>query len=605
VRLLPTFLLLGFTSVTAAAEVTDPATLFPADTLAYVELGKPAATAEAFGKFAEGSVFAESLEFLQGRRDTLTANNPTTGIVKAGEISLLASPELLAEFKRLRGIGCALTGFDAKTGRPNVALAVLLGESHAAGLLARHFLASSPMLRRVGKVDGQAIYQYRGLNSRIPGEPMDVEKPEDLMPAAGPNEPTYLYAPGLFVVGSNAPAVADVYRRFTGKETSTNFTAHKEFKAFETVRNQAGLAFFADPASFDKRYTTAKKLTKQPLFGSEQYAYLRFLLNLPSANAIVGQWRPEADGYVLNLQIRGESPLAKLLAGNGAGVGNVSPMPQFNLSLRGTEDKSKAVLNLMDALAKARGEIGALPSERLNEVEIKEIGTLLNGLNSASLIWPDKQSPPKGQPLWPLLVLNGTSAQTTSALDAAMPKLVKFFAALDTEPVPALDTDPKRGSIRGLAFTLGDQSLRFHYQLQSGNRLVLGLDPDAVAVKLDEAVAKPLDVALSGLLPLGSLRKLVPEKPIAPKTAENPFVKQNPSVKAGPGIHDALDKLPPLMLEAGTRANVLEVTIKQSELKKPFAEFAKAFLIWIESQGPRNDPNYQQYEMIEKFQLDR
>lgn len=595
-RLLAFPLLFIIAATAPAAEVVDPATLFPAETLAYIELGTPAATAATFAQFAEGSVFAESLEFLHGRRDTLMADTATTGIVKAGEISLLASPEMLAEFKRLRGIGCAFTGFDAKTGRPNVGLVVLLGESHAAGLLARHFLATSPMLRRVGRVEGQAVYQHRGSNGTLPNEPMNAEKPDDLMPAAGPNEPTYLYAPGVFVIGSNAQAVADVYRRFTGKETSANFTSHKEFKAFEGLRNKAGLAFFVDAAGFDKRYNAAKKLAKQPLFGAEQYAYVRFLLNLPNANAIVGQWRPEAEGHVLNLQIRGECPLAKLLAGTGATVGTEVGLPQFQLSLQGVEEKSKAVLSAMDALAKARGEVGASPSERLDEAAAKELATLLNGLNSLSIVWPAKQSPPKGQPLWPLLVLAGTSAESASALESALPKIVKWFAGLDVEPIPALDT------VRGLAFTVGDQSLRFHYQIQSGHRLVLGLDPDAVAAKRDEANLEPSEFAFAGRVPLGSLRKLAPEKSVATKPVEALIVKQNPPIKPAPSIHDAIDKLPPLVFESGTRAGVLEVTIKQSELKNLFAEFAKALLIWIESQGSPNDRSMFNSESMEKFQ---
>ena len=183
------------------------------------------------------------------------------GSAAAGELSLLASPEMLTDIKKLGGIAAGLIGFDAKTGRPAVAVAFVLGDSAGLGLLARHYLLTSPNIRRVGKIDGIAVYQNRGLTVATPdenGKPVPVEDP---VPPQGTGEATYLVAPGLLVIGSDVPAVADVYRRFAGIEKSPGLASSKLLKPHAEVRRKPGLFFAVAAGALDSQFSAAKKVS--------------------------------------------------------------------------------------------------------------------------------------------------------------------------------------------------------------------------------------------------------------------------------------------------------------------------------------------------------
>ena len=254
---------LGLFLPVAVAEVPkDLAQLFPAGTLAYAEIGQPASTSVAIGEFVKGTSLADSLKYSHERRDKMQPPGNIGALSKAGEWSLLTSPEMLAEFKKLGGVAAAITGFDPKTGRASLAVAFLMGESHIGGLLARHYLLTSPNIRRVGKVDGVAVYQNRGLTGATVDENGKPEPIDDSTPAQGTAEPTYLYAPGLFVIGSNTSAVGDVYRRFLGTEKSASFASSVVLVPHGAARKNPGLFFCADVARFETQFIAAKKVSQ-------------------------------------------------------------------------------------------------------------------------------------------------------------------------------------------------------------------------------------------------------------------------------------------------------------------------------------------------------
>ena len=145
-----------------AADVADPADLFPPTTLAYAELHDPGAFAPQAAAAAKGSALEDGLAFVHKRRDAATDVRDLTGKDELGLLALFTSPEMLAEAKRVRGVAAGLVGF-TDLGQPECAVAVLAGESNAVGLAARAYLATDGQLRRVGTVGAAKVpvYQYR------------------------------------------------------------------------------------------------------------------------------------------------------------------------------------------------------------------------------------------------------------------------------------------------------------------------------------------------------------------------------------------------------------------------------------------------------------
>ena len=92
----------------------DVAELFPADSLAYLEMCKPGETAKDIAAFFKGSILENPLPTLDKMRTTNGA-----GIREAGLLTAFFGPEMLKEASRFHGIAVALTGFD-KRGNPEV-----------------------------------------------------------------------------------------------------------------------------------------------------------------------------------------------------------------------------------------------------------------------------------------------------------------------------------------------------------------------------------------------------------------------------------------------------------------------------------------------------
>ena len=143
-----------------AAPPTDVADLYPPGTLAYAELHNPAELGPQLAALFKGTPLEDSVAFLEGKKGAAKTIQDLQGRRELAALALLVSPEVLAEFRKLGGVAVGLIGFSDR-GEPEVALAVLTGDSAAAALAARAFLTTSTNLRKVAEVSKVPVFQYR------------------------------------------------------------------------------------------------------------------------------------------------------------------------------------------------------------------------------------------------------------------------------------------------------------------------------------------------------------------------------------------------------------------------------------------------------------
>jgi hypothetical protein len=83
----------------------DPAALMPPDTLIYVELGSPGRQVETILKMLKGTPFENPLAAI-GRNGGASQGGVSPGDIVAGFLN----PSMMAEFKKIRGLGVGITG---------------------------------------------------------------------------------------------------------------------------------------------------------------------------------------------------------------------------------------------------------------------------------------------------------------------------------------------------------------------------------------------------------------------------------------------------------------------------------------------------------------
>ena len=592
--MLPRLLILcaaSFLNGTAfAAEPKDLAALFPAGTLAYAEVGQPVAAADSIAAFTKGTLLADSLGFSHDRRDKLRPPAPSYGLKKAGEWSLFTSPEMLAEFKRFRGIAAALTGFDPKTGRPSLAVAFVLGESNMAGLLARQYLLTAENIRRVGKVDGVAVYQNRGLTGAIADENRKVEPDDDPAPAQGSGEFTYLYVPGLFVIGSSLEAVGDVYRRFAGTEKSASFAASPQLKTQVEARKKPGVFFCAGLDAFDSQLIAAKKSSKAEWLKSPAVSYIRFLLNPQQVEAFSGSLQLRPDGWAISataeVKAGGTCPLLALLSGGEVNLAEADAFPAaIRLAFPPKEKRAKAILDAADAIARALGEAGGLPSELVAEADkkgFKLAGDWLPLVRSAALFNPAAAGP-NAKPAHAVLVLALEDAAAAKAWLGIVPRVSQVFSGAEKFSDPASETI-QNVKVWGLVH----DGISFHYAV-AGTKLILGHDRDGVAA-VANAPATP-GAKAEGDPAL--LFRLAFAKAWEGERDRNNHTLPFPVDVNAKGIIEkewtqALAAMPALTFQAKGSGQTLTIRFAQKDLKKPLAKWLE--LLWRNiEQTPEHD----------------
>lgn len=520
-RLAALVALVALAAPASAAPPTDVADLFPPDALAFVELHDPAALGPQLGALFKGTPLEDSLPLIDAGKAGAKSVQELNGKRDLALLSLFVSPEMLAEFRKLGGVAACVTGF-GPNGEPEIALAILTGDSAAAGLAVRAYLTTDGSLRKVSEVSKVPIFQSRPpvVNYDPNGMPkLDNSKP----PAESPYGPTYAYTPGLFVAGTSKAAVAGVVKRFLGEE-KRSLRESAAFKAVAAEFRKPGLFFYANASELIGKLDAAARNRGAPI-DSDLLAWLKLTANPKAVKTVGGSVQLRDGGLALvasgALDPAQKSPLTDLLAGPPVKVDllhHARRPAAFAATVNLPEkDRAAAAVGFLDALAKATGELGRLPADVVKDVQANHkvpLTDLLGKVRAVTVIVPAKQDLPKGAKALPTLVLHFEDATGATAFEAAAPAVVGEIAK--EKP-----SQPSSETVAGVkVYSLAGSALPWkssiHYA-RSGAVVVLGQDRKIVsaAVTADPVTSvaggpRPLvvpagDLALLGTVNLGEL----------------------------------------------------------------------------------------------------
>jgi hypothetical protein len=626
-------LVISVADVRAADPLKEIAALFPAETLAYAELCNTAELAPQLAAMFRGSVLEDSIPFIHNRKDAAKSMAELGNKRSVALLGLLASPEMLAEFKRLR-IAAGVMGF-AESGDPEAAIVILTHDSPAAGLAARAYLTMSTQLRRVGEVAKVPVFQSRTPNiSYDPnGNPLiQNDKPF----TDGPHELTFAYTPGLFAIGTSKAAVGRIIKRYLGVEgeKSAGLDRAAAFRDAVAAHRQTGLFFYVDYPELSSRFGKAAQAGERhrqidtalrSLWSGGEWDALEWFnltANPRAVKGISGCIRFRDGGLqatvAVTLDPAQKSPLFDFLSG--------PPVPfeslhhahcPASLAVSVTlpeKNRAEAVIGLLDAIAKADGVLGKLPRDIVKELTEKHKIAVAEGLigkvRVATIVVPSKQELPKGGKPGPMLVLHAMDAGAAGAWDEFLPKLVGELAGAAAPPQPSVET------IKGVkVFTVAGAGLRWNAPIhfaRSGSVVAVGLDRKLVAAAVgvdapgsvvggDKAISPPGGdpPALFGVVSLGEVLPVFFEKPrgsgpVVP--VEEPAVLPNGQPipesmiqelkKARKGLAAALTALSPATVTARRKGNelrfeVFQPRVLQSDLKAVIDATAN----WLDRSG--------------------
>jgi hypothetical protein len=495
----------------AAEPPKEIADLFPAGTLAYAELHNTAELAPQLAAVFKGTVLEDSVPFIHGRKDAAKTMMDLTNKQSVAILGLLASPEMLAEFKRLR-IAAGVTGF-AANGDPEAAVVILTHDSPAAGLAARAFLTMTTQLRKVGDVAKVPIFQYRNPNFNYDPNGNQVIQ-NDKAFTDGPHEPTFAYLPGLFVMGTSKTSVGHAIKRFVGEEKG-GLAGTAAFKEAAAAHRQTGLFFFVNYPEFSARLGAARRAGDMPrgasndlrslFFGGESNLTEMFNLtaNPKAVKSLAGSVRFRDGGLVATVTAKFDpahkSPLLDVLSGPGVKLELLhhAPHPSTYAIALTLPEKKEAVIGFLDAVAKSKGEIGRLPRDIVREItekhKIDVAQALIGKVRAATVIMPGKQELPKGGKPGPMLVLHTTDAAAAAAWETFVPKLLGELAGAASPPQSSSET------INGVkVLTVSGAGLRWNAPVHFARDraiVVIGLDRKLVAAAV---VANPATSVVGG-----------------------------------------------------------------------------------------------------------
>lgn len=510
-----------FTAPTMAAPPMDVAEVFPPTTLAYAELHNPAELGPQLAALFKGTPLEDSIPFIHEKKNAAKTLPELQGKRELAELALLVSPEVLAEFRKLGGIAVGLVGFNDQ-GEPEVAIAVLTGESAAAGLAARAFITTSTNLRKVSEVSKVPVFQYRQpiINYDPNGNPKLVN---DKPLTEGPYERTFAYTRGLFVAGTSKAAIAPVIKRFLGEEKDS-LLGQEGFKLSAAEYRKSGLFFYASAPELIAKLDAAGRNRGEP-FESDLIAWLRITANQKALKSIAGRAYFRDGGVALTvsgkLDPAQKSPLADFFSGPPVKVDalhHARKPVSFATTVNLPEKNRAAVLiDFLDSMAKANGVLGRLPSDLVKELEEKHkvsLRDLLAKVRGVTVVIPAKQQLPKGAKPVPTLVLRMEDATAASAWEEFLPKLIADLAG----EKPAEPSSETIGGVK--VFSLPATGLPWKSALHYTRKdaiLVIGQDRKLVAAAITPDAAssvaggdKPLvipagDYALIGTINLGEL----------------------------------------------------------------------------------------------------
>jgi hypothetical protein len=472
-----------------AAEPADVAELFPAGALAYAELSNPAELSTQLAALFKGTMLEDSIPFIHKRRDAAATLMEMHGKREAAVLGLLASPEMMAELKKLRGAAGALTGF-TDGGEPEAAFVLLTGDSPALGLAVRAYLTMTSSLRKVADVSNVPIFQFRATEITYDnnGQPMLANSKK---PTESPYEFTLAYTPGLFVVGTSKKAVSEPIKRFVAAaQDKQSLASTSLFKQAAANHRQAGLFYFVNFPEFEAKYSAANR-AKGGMGQSDLYAWFTMLANPKAIKSVAGNIHFRDGGLSATLTAvfdpSQKSPLRDFLSGPDVKVQLLEHAHQpATLALAVTlpeQKRAATAVALCDAFAKANGVLGKLPRDVADELNKQypesSVEKLLQGLSAVTLVLPTKQDVQKGTKPLPMLILQTEDAAAAAAWETFLPRLMANLAGAAATPQSFTET------IDGVTVvSLPGAGLPWNGPIhfsRAGKTVVIGLDRKLVA----------------------------------------------------------------------------------------------------------------------------
>jgi hypothetical protein len=567
-----------------AADTTDTADLFPAGTLAYLEFCQPAQLSREVAALLKGSAFEDmpkALAKVREKRPDTTAFFFDDLIV--GYLSMFASPEMVAEFGRLRGGAVALTGF-SKDMEPEIIGILLSGSSNGPTFVMRTALTVDPYMRRIEECEGIGLYRER--------KP-DFRKKEVVAPDF--SGPTYALMPDGLIIGSSTDGVKEMIRRLKGKTSDPSLASVSAIRSAAALRDKPGLFGYADLAELNARLDEAMK-TANPL-AMHQWKYLQALLN-PKAGKQATVSFTLANGSLelnarIDLEAKETSPLIALLPEGKTNVELLHYVPKdssiaLTLDLADGKKRWTQALALLDGLAKAEGKRrGPTTIKQIEEMEESlklQFGKDIFAKLTGAAVVVDLLALEVGPNPARLAVLSATDADAAKALEEdILPKLAGML--------PKGAKEPKRETIQGHRITaIQDADL---YYGRHDKILVVGQTGQEVADALTAGAKKGgllgeartaaalkdvPDASLVGVLSLGSLlafvtpleaqsRRAVPVAPGAPQPPPQPKKVHPVRAKLTKELIRVCESAPPAVLTVGRKPEHVTLVLRQANLR--------------------------------------
>jgi hypothetical protein len=298
-------------------------------------------------------------------------------------------------------------------------------------------------------------------------------------------------------------------KRYLGEE-KLGLVGSPLFKQAAANYRQTGLFYFVNFPDFAAKIEAVNKM-RGGMAEPDAYAWLKMIANAKAMKSISGNVRFRDGGVSAVLSTSFDptqkSPLMEFLAGSGAKIELLHHARRpaflaFGVSLP-EKNRAAAVIGLLDAAAKAEGEIGKLPSDVVKELEQKYKlsvkDDLLGKTRAITVVLPSKQLLPKDTKPLPMLIFHTEDAATATAWLEAFPKIIADLSGAATVPQASSET------IGGIAvFSLPGDKLPWngpvHYA-QSGTAVAIGLDRKLVAASVTPDAAAAIVGADKSLLP--------------------------------------------------------------------------------------------------------
>lgn len=594
----------------ACAQTKDPAELFPAQTLAYLEVRQPDRLSRELTGLIKGSSLEDMAATLAAAR-TKRGDRPDEyffGGDFLAAFAMLLSPEGLAEYGRIGGGAVALTGWHKDDG-PEIVGVIFPGDCNLVPLYLKTYLAVDSEIRILEKVEGVNLYRARGRDYRLelPDKPGGAPPPPPPIKDKGP---TFAVMPGVVVIASSPAAAKEVVRRAKGKVAEPALSGVAAFKPAAKLRDKPGLFAYADMAALAAQVDEATKLKP-----NADWTTVKALLNPRALGPAVASLTLQNGGLDFRAQVQVDPkqpcPLLELLPDKKAALDGLHFAPKdglltVTLPLPDGAKRWENLVALLDTVARERGQPDPLlPGKLLAGAEEKsgvKLGKDVFGKLTAVTLTADLRGElPKGGTPLPLLALAATDADAAKALEEVIPKLVGL-SARDGVTAPASE------KVQGLTLrTYPAESLPWRtplYYAREGNTLVLGQTKEAVAgsllggakgggllgdTKAAAALKETGDASAVAVLSLGqSLVEVmkVEVKPAPPpgdppageKPGKEPKDKDEAGAKLMKELERAVEPMPPAVLTLSRKGDVFVLEMKQVGLKAVSAKVINALI---------------------------